>query len=69
MLCMLKPDTSPAFEQPCASAMILAQPLMAAQVHAHLDMATVLDLLYGTPERLPACDHFHATPRQPIAWA
>lgn len=64
---MLIPVSAPALDNLTAGIAILAQPQLAAQVHAHLDMATVLDLLYGDPDPLPPSPH--ATPFQPIAWA
>ena len=67
MPAMLTPAFAPAFDNLTAGTAILAQSMLAAQVHARLDMATVLDLLYGDPDPLPPSPH--ATPFQPIAWA
>lgn len=67
MPAMLTPASAPAFDNLTAGTAILAQPMLAAQVHARLNMATVLDLLYGDPDPLPPSPH--ATPFQPIAWA
>lgn len=68
MPCMLTPPSPPAFDTLNTGALILAQPQRAAHVHARLDMATVLDLLYGGTDELPSHASAYTSLPQPCAW-